>query len=142
MQLVERHVRATRPGDLVQALIARPLDDGVVARTEKRVDQAEDGLLGTGEGQHLVRLDAFVQPGDLAAQQRMAGRLRVTEGQAVPEPMRLVIGQGQQLGHWHALDIRGAQEALDRELPTSEIALQLEVGDTHPLMMRHDARHA
>ena len=41
-QLVERDVRSGRARDLVQALVAGPGDDGVVARPEQDVGQAED----------------------------------------------------------------------------------------------------
>ena len=49
VQLVERDLGPGRPADLVQALVGGPGDDGVVARPEEHVDEAEDRLLGTGE---------------------------------------------------------------------------------------------
>ena len=79
VQLVERDVGAGRSRDLVQALVARPGHDGVIARAEEHVRQAEDGLLGAGEGEDLVGLDRVVQRRDLAPQERMAGRLRVAQ---------------------------------------------------------------
>ena len=85
--------------------------------------------------------DRLVQGGDLAAQQRMAGRFRVAELEPVPQRARLVVGQRQQLGHRVGLDVRGAEQVLDRELPAGEVALEGEVGDAHGPMMRHHARH-
>ena len=128
---MERHVRAGRARHLVQALVARPGDDGVVARAEQDVGEAEDRLLGPGEHQHVVGLEGLVQAGDLAAEQRVAGRLRVAEGQAVPQGARLVVGHREQVAHRHALDVRGAQEMVDGELPAGEVALEREVGDAH-----------
>ena len=130
-QLVQGHVRAGRPGDLVQALVARPRDDGVVARPQQHVDQTEDRLLGPGEDEDVVGREAVVQGGDLATQQRMTARLRVAQGQAVPQGPGLVVGQGEQLAHRVALHVRGAQQVLDGELPAGEVALQGEVGDAH-----------
>ena len=69
----------------------------------------------------------------------MAGRLRVAELEAVPQRARLVVGEREQLGHRVALDVRGAEEVLDRELPAGEVALEREVGDAHRRMMRHHA---
>ena len=56
-----RDVGAGRPGDLVQALVAGPGDDRVVAGPEHDVGEAEDRLLGAGEHEHVVRLDRLVQ---------------------------------------------------------------------------------
>ena len=100
------------------------------------VGEAEDRLLRAGEDQDVVGLEAVVQRGDLAPEERMAGRLRVAEGQAVPQAARLVVGEREELGHRVALDVGGAQQVLDRELPAGEIALEGEVGDAH---RRHDA---
>ena len=108
--------------------------------SEQHVHQAEDRLLGAGEGEDLVGFDGVVERGDLAAQERVAGRLRVAEPEAVPERARLVVGEGEKLGHRVALDVRGAQEVAGGELPAGEVALQREVGDTHGPMMRHHLR--
>ena len=61
----------------------------------------------------------------------MAGRLRVAEPEALPQPARLVVGEGEEVGHRVALDVRGAEEVLDGELPAGEVALEGEVGDAH-----------
>ena len=137
VELVQGHVRAERAGDLVEALVARPGDDGVVARSEQDVHQAEDRLLGAGERQDLVRLDRLVERGDLAPQERVAGRLRVAELEAVPQRSGLVVGEGEELGHRVGLHVRGAQQVPGGELPAGEVALQREVGDAHRPMMRH-----
>ena len=141
VELVERHVRAGRPADLVQALVGRPGDDRVVARSEQHVGEAEDRLLGAGEGQDVVGLDRLVQRGDLAPQQRMAGRLGVAQLEAVPQRAGLVVSEREQLRHRVRLDVRGAQQVLGRELPAGEVALEGELGDAHGPMMRHHAAH-
>ena len=51
VELVERDVRAGRARDLVEALVAGPGHDRVVARADEDVGEAEDRLLGAGEGQ-------------------------------------------------------------------------------------------
>ena len=135
VELVQGDVGADRPGDFVQALVARPGHDRVVARPEHHVGQAEDALLGAGEHEDLVRLDPVVERGDLPAQERMSGRLGVAESETGPQGARLVVGQGQQLGHRVALDVRGAQQVVDGELPAGEVPLELELGDPHPAMM-------
>ena len=66
----------------------------------------------------------------------MAGRLGVAQGQGVPQRAGLVVGQGQDLGHRQALDVRGAEQVLDGELPAGEVALEGEVGQAHGGMMR------
>ena len=71
----------------------------------------------------------------------MAGRFRVAELEPVPQRPGLVVGEREQLGHRVALDVRGAQEVLDGELPAREIALEGEVGDAHRPMMAHHAGH-
>jgi hypothetical protein len=63
---VERDIGAGRAGDLVKALVARPRDDGVVARAEQDVGQAEDALLRPGEHQDVVGLEVVVHRRDLA----------------------------------------------------------------------------
>ncbi len=88
-QLVEGDLGAGRPADLVQALVAGPRDDGVVAGSEHDVDETEDRLLGAGEDEDVVRLDLVVEVRDLGPQERMAGRLRVAEPKAVPQRARL-----------------------------------------------------
>ena len=135
-ELVEGHLGARRAGDLVQALVARPRHDGVVTRSEHDVGEAEDRLLGTGEDQDIVGLEALVQGRDLRAQERMTRRLRVAEGESVPHRPRLLVGQVEQVGHRVALDIRRAQQVVDGELPAGEIALEREVGDAHGLHHR------
>ena len=137
VELVERHVRAGRPADLVQALVGGPGHDRVVARSEQHVGEAEDRLLGAGEGQDVVGLDRLVQRGDLAPQQRMTGRLRVAELEAVPQRAGLVVSEREQLRHRVRLDVGGAQQVLGRELPAGEVALEGEFGDAHAPMMRH-----
>jgi hypothetical protein len=139
-QLVEGHVGTGRTSDFVEALIARPGHDGVKAGAEHHVEQAEDGLLGAAEDEHLVGRDRLVEVGDLAAQERVAGRLRVAERQTVPEGPRLLVGELQELRHRVALDVRGAEQVLDRELPAGEVAFQGEVFDVHPRMMPHPGR--
>ena len=69
-QLVERHVGARRPGDLVEALVGGPHDDRVVAGLEVDVGDGEDRLLGAAEHDDVVRGDGLVQRRDLAPQQR------------------------------------------------------------------------
>ena len=94
VELVEGHVGPGRPTDLVEALVGRPGHDRVVTRPEEDVREAEDRLLGTGEGQDLVSLERLVESRDLAAQERMAGRFRVAELEPVPQGAGLVVGQG------------------------------------------------
>ena len=112
----------------------------MVTRTEQHVGEAEDRLLGTGEGQDVVGFDRLVQRRDLAPQQRMAGRFGVAELEPVPQPAGLVVGQREEIRHRIGLDVRGAQQVLDGELPAGEIALEGEVGDAHGPMMRHHGR--
>ena len=71
--------------DLVQALVAGPRDDGMVARAEQDVREAEDRLLCAGEDEDVVRRERVVERGDLGPEERMSGRLRVAEPQVVPE---------------------------------------------------------
>jgi hypothetical protein len=61
----------------------------------------------------------------------MAGRLRVAQGEVLPHRPGLLVGEVQQVRHRVALDVRGAQEMLGRELPAGEIAFEREVGDAH-----------
>ncbi len=134
-QLVEGDVGAGRATDFVEALVARPGDDRVVAGTQQDVGETEDGFLGAREHEDVVRLEAVVPRRDLAPEQRMTGRFRVAEGQPVPQRARLVVGQRKDLGHGHALDVRGAQEVADGELPAREEPLQGELGDAHDAIM-------
>ena len=91
--------------------------------------------------EHVVGLDRLVGRGDLAAEQRVAGRLGVAELEALPERAGLGVGEGDELGHREALDVRCAEQVLDLELPFGEVALEGEVGDAHVPMMRHHAGH-
>jgi hypothetical protein len=109
----------------------------VVAGTGDHVHEAEDRLLRAGEGQHLVGVDGLVQRRDLGAQERVPSRLRVPQAQAVPQGPRLVVGERDQLRHGVGLDVRGAEQVLDREFPASEEPLEREVGDAHRPMMAH-----
>ena len=70
----------------------------------------------------------------------MAGRLRVAEPKSVPQRAGLRVGQGEQVRHRVALDVRGAEQVLDGELPPGEEALEGEVGDAHGRMMTDDPR--
>ena len=137
VELVQRDVDAVRPGDLVQALVAGPGDDGVVARPDEHVHQAEDRLLGPGKREHLGRVDRLVQRGDLTAQEWMTGRFGVAEPEAVPQRTALVVRQVEQLAHRVALDVRGAQQVPGVELPAGEVPLEREVGDPHRGIMPH-----
>ena len=84
----------------------------------------------------VVGLDRFVERGDLAAQQRVAGRLRVAEREPSQSARVSSSARARSVGHRLALDVRRAEEVLDRELPAGEVALEREVGDAHP---GHDA---
>ena len=98
-----RDVRAGRAGHLVQALVAGPGHDRVVARAE-RATFTRQKIASSAPAN--TRTSSASMPsysaGDLAPQERVAGRLGVAEGQAVPQGARLVVGQGQQLGHRHS----------------------------------------
>jgi len=112
----------------------------VVALADMGREQAEDRLLGAGEDEDVIGLERVVQRGDLAPQQGVAGRFRVAEAQAGPQRPGLGVGQFEQRDHRPALDVAGAGDVLDRELPAGEVALQREVGDAHGGMMRHGGR--
>ena len=107
------------------------LPDGVVARAEQCGHQAEDRLLGTGEREDIIGREVLVQLGNLGSQERVAGRLRVAELQAVPHRSRLIVGELEQIGHRPAFDVRRAEQVLDRELPAGEETLEFEIGDAH-----------
>ena len=135
-QLVEGHVGAGRRG--------RPrTGSGSPARSRSRGRPARAATLArqkiASSAPAKTRTSSGSRPsysaGDLATQQRVAGRLGVAEGQAVPQRAGLGVGQGEQLGHRIALDVRRAQQVLDVELPAREVALQGEVGRSHGRMM-------
>ena len=119
VELVQRDVGAGGSRHLVQALVAGPGHDDVVARPAQHVHQAEDRFLGAGEGQDLVGVDRLVQRGDLASEQRMPVRFGVAELEPVPQRPGLVVRQREQLGHRERLDVRGAQEVLRRRTPSA-----------------------
>jgi hypothetical protein len=72
-ELVEGHVGAGRPGDLVEALVPGPGHDRVVAGPQQHVQEAEDRFLGTGEDEDIGGVRRGVQRRDLGPQERMAG---------------------------------------------------------------------
>ena len=74
-------------------LVTRRLDDGVVAGVKQRVVEQEDPLLGAGDDDHLVRVDALVHRGDRLAELRRAGRL----GVATPRLKQPRVGVGLEL---------------------------------------------
>ena len=134
-QLVQGHVRTRCPRDLVEALVAGPRHDGMVARAQQHVDETEDPLLGTGEDQHVVGFEAGVQRRDLATQQRMTARLGVAKGQVVPQGPSLLVRQLEHLVHRIPLHVRRTEQVLDGELPAGEVAFEGEVGDAHGRIM-------
>jgi len=103
--------------------------------TEEDVRQAEDRLLGAGEDEDVVRSDAVVQRRDLCSQERMARGLGVAEAEVVPQVATLGVGEGEEVGHRVALDVRCAQEVADRKLPAGEEPFESELGDAHEPMM-------
>ena len=96
------------------------------------VHQAEDRLLGAREDRARRRARSSRRaPAISARRSGWPGRLGVAEAEAVPQRPRLVVGEGEQLGHRVALDVRGAEQVLDGELPAGEVALEGELGDAH-----------
>ena len=130
-ELVEGDLGSAAAGHLVEALVAGPGHDRVVARPEDGVDQGEDPLLGAGQDEDVVGRGGVVERGDLVAQERVAGRLRVAEAEVAPERGGLIVGEGEELAHRPALDVAGTEDMPDCELPAGEVPLQLELGDAH-----------
>ncbi len=132
-QLQEVHVGPGGAGDLVEGLVGGPhhrrAHPGALARTPAgdHAREGEDGLLGAGEDQHALGRDGLVEGGYLLAQQRVAGRFRVTEGEILPHPAPLAVGQGEQPVQAHRLHVRGTQQVGRVELVTGEVTLQLEL---------------
>ena len=108
----------------------------MVARAEQAADEGEDRLLRAGRDEDVVGIGRLVERGDLATQERVAGRFRVAEPEVAPEGGRLVVGEGEELGHRPGLDVARAEEVANGELPAGEEALELEVGDAHLRIMR------
>ena len=92
-ELVEGDLGSAAAGHLVEALVAGPGHDRVVARPEDGVDQGEDPLLGAGQDEDVVGRGGVVERGDLVAQERVAGRLRVAEAEVAPERGGLIVGE-------------------------------------------------
>ena len=90
-QVVEGDVRAGGTADLVQALVAGPRDDRVVAGREEDVRETEDRLLGTGEDQDVVGIDRLVQRRDLGPEERMARGLGVSQAEVAPQGRPLLV---------------------------------------------------
>ena len=73
------HLGAGRERDLERRLVARRLDDDVVAGLEEGVVGDEDGLLGGRDDDDIVRLRGLVHRCDRGAQLGRARRLGVAE---------------------------------------------------------------
>ena len=130
-ELVEGHVGTGRSRNLVEALVARPRDDRVIAGTHEHVQEAEDRFLGTAEDEDVVGVGCPVERRDLGPQERMAGRFGIAEPEIGPGGLHLVVGEGEQLGHRPALHVGRAEQVAGGELPAGEVALQGEVGQSH-----------
>ena len=83
----------------------------------------------------VVGPGGLVERGDLAPEERVAGRFRVAEAEVAPQRGGLVVGEGEQVAHRPRLDVARAEEVADGELPAGEVAFELEVGDPHQRMM-------
>ena len=98
VQLVERDVGAGRAGHLVEALVAGPRSRSrdrparAATLTRQKIASSAPAKSRTSSGSM-----ASYRRGDLAPQQRVAGRFRVAERQAVPQRSRLVVGQREEL---------------------------------------------
>ncbi len=101
----------------------------MLPRPQQRVHQHEHRLLGPRERQHALRRHAFVRRGDLAPQERVAGRLGVAEPEVAPHGARLVVGEREQLVERHRLHVRGAEQVPRGELVPREVALERELGE-------------
>ena len=128
---MEGDVGSASPTDLIQALVPRPRDDGVVAGSEDDVGETEDRLLRAAEDEDLLGRDPLIERGDLGPQERMTAGLRIAEPEVAPEALRLLVCELEQVRHRVALDVRGAEKVLDGELPASKIAFEGEIGDPH-----------
>ncbi len=124
------HPAAHGLGHRGQRLVARRLDDQVVARLQGGVHEDKDRLLGAGENQDVIGADAIVQAGDLAAQGRVAARLGVAQAQG-PESFLGPGLHGQQFAQGKGFAVRGAKVGARAELMAGEKTLQGERDDPH-----------
>ena len=102
----------------------------MASRLEGGIHEAEDGLLGARVHQHTVRLDAVVQPGDLGAQDGVAGRFGIAEPELAERRLGARFERQQRLDR-QRLAVRGAQQVGCAELVRGEEAFEREGRDFH-----------
>ncbi len=63
----------------------------MVSGVEQDVHGQVDGLLGTGEAEHVIGLHVLVRASDLLPQRGQAPRLGVAEREGLPAPPAVVV---------------------------------------------------
>ena len=126
----EAHLAAPVGGELVERLIAGEGRHDVVAGLEQHAHRQQDALLGD-DLEHLVGVESGVETGDLAAQQRQSGRLRVAEAETIPELLRLGVGAREDLRLGQGFAIGAREQVAGAELVAREVAFEGEGRDLH-----------
>ncbi len=124
------HLGTGGEGDLERRLVARCLDDDVVAGLEEGVVGDEDGLLGSRDDDDVVRLRGLVHRGDRGAQLGRARRLGVAEPLG-EQPLARVGLEREQVGDGHGLGVARGEHERRSELVLGVVLLDPEGRDLH-----------
>ena len=110
--------------------VAGRFDNRVIAGSEKRLIEEEDGFFGGGDNDQLIRMNLFVDRGEDFAEPGRSGRLRV----AAPVFQEGVVGagfEGQKFLDGLRFCVGGRKQILDGEFVLAHVFFNAEGSDLH-----------